>query len=141
MKRNDEIVTWGGLHGTAEAKVRVRTFDDMVFRGRTVAVLTEPDDNPSTSVTNGVEMIAALVCERFKLCPANVTFIEHYPGDETVDVVTFAAGPVDDYRPGRGTIKTFQTPSWARVDWPMLRTLIVDVAEYPGSAPSGLDEF
>ena len=66
--------------------------------GRVVAIATEREDNPGTSITNVVEGLASLVCDRFGIDPGNLVWIEHYgyPGasegtrERTFDLVTFA---------------------------------------------------
>lgn len=44
-----------------------------------VIVLTEPNENQGTSVTNAVEMIAGLLVEQYELNMENVIWIERYP--------------------------------------------------------------
>ena len=93
---NTDLV-WAGLHNTQDARVHVAVYDDVKFPGRSVVILTEPNDNPGTSVTNGIEMIVQQVVQEYNLNPYNLTIIEHYPprqgrgifGNETFDVVTF----------------------------------------------------
>lgn len=115
-KTNDEIIKWKGLGG-GDALTHVQLFDDMVFQGRQILILTEPENNPGTSVTNAIEKLAAFVCPRLKINPANVTIVEHYPeGDgrrgipESFDIVTF-----------NSAIFAFEKPVWYRVDWSVIR--------------------
>ncbi len=51
---------------------------------KTVVVLTEADENPGTSVTNGIEKIARKLCDTWLegTDPKSITWIEHYPKSE-----------------------------------------------------------
>jgi hypothetical protein len=141
MKKHDEVLTWSGLHGTNNAIVRVRVYDDMIFPGRFLVFMTEPNDNPGTSVTNGVETVAAVACETFELNPANCTFIEHYPAQpgrhgrrHSFDVVTFETGIVQRHGRRGEILKKFETPTWRPIAWTYIRNSIVDKDD-----PAGLD--
>ena len=81
-KTFDELITWGGLHNNPHsAKVRVQIFDQVTTAGssgrRKVIILTEPEDNHGTSVTNGVEQIATRVLRDHGIDFHSVQFVEH----------------------------------------------------------------
>lgn len=120
-KKIDEEIVWSGLHGTRDARVRVQIFDDVRETDSSVCILTEPPDNPGTSVTNGVETIIKTVCDRFGLAWHKTLFVEHYVqhagrGDspETFDVVF-----VEDDRFGR-----IRNPQWTPSNWLLVRDWI-----------------
>jgi len=86
-------------------------------------ICTELDDNPGTSVTNAVEIIASRVASSLALDPAKLVWIEHYPPGrlhgktDDWDLVSFGAILHD----GVNTI--FGQPSWRpmqREDWDCL---------------------
>jgi hypothetical protein len=122
-KQIDEIADFKGLHN-CDCRIQVQVFDDLIFPGRSIVIFTEPNDNPGTSVTNGIEMFVRDACSRYKLNPFNITIIEHYlnrqfasGGDiaETFDVVTF--GYVD-------TADMPRRPTWRPAKWPAINRQI-----------------
>jgi hypothetical protein len=84
-----------GLHGCRSA-CHLRLYRSA---SKAVAIATEPEDNPGTSVTNACEQLAQQVCEHFAIDPETLTWVEHYPErgaygtpsfvDEEYDLVTF----------------------------------------------------
>jgi hypothetical protein len=62
-----------------------------------VAIVTETEGNPGTSVTNAVETLAAQICKEYNIKPIDLHLIEHYPErgrgaiPETFDRVSFEA--------------------------------------------------
>lgn len=76
-----------------EGICRVRLF--LGKEGALYVVLTELDENPSTSVTNAVESIYAQLCAAKKIPPQS-KIIEHYPpsriSPQTFDLVTLEGG-------------------------------------------------
>ena len=109
--------------------------------GRVVVIASELRDNPGTSVTNGAELLATQVCQRFCIAPERLVWIEHYgyacdysiPRD--YDLVTFqpptqplgpraasaALGSRMAMERGEGALeKVFAYPTWRRMlpeDW------------------------
>lgn len=92
----DDEFPFKGFHG-CESKCGL----EILHEGdKATVTLTELPDNPGTSVTNAVEIIATEVYKRFLpgLPPENIRWIEHYParGDsrdplpETFDEVTLS---------------------------------------------------
>ncbi len=80
--------------------------------GRAVVVFTELPDNPGTSVTNAIELLATQVCSEMLLHyrPADIRFVEHYPADrhrqkETYDLVQLEWDG-----------SQFKSPRWSRLD-------------------------
>jgi hypothetical protein len=102
------------------AACRLRLYQ---HEGRTVALLTELNDNPGASVTNCAETVAHLVVREYELDPERTTFIEHYPGrpgpkgavrDENFDLVTFTERQWDQFK---GT-------HWQRLDVDQVQAFI-----------------
>jgi hypothetical protein len=127
MKHFDENITWGGLHNNPHsATVRVQIFDQVTTAGssghRKVIILTEPEDNPGTSVTNGVEQIATRVLRDHGIDFYSAQFVEHYDRPtigrkkekETFDLVYFELND-------RGECKR---PNWTPSDWEHIANLI-----------------
>src|SRR4051812_37981570 len=128
----------------AEGRCRVRIFAGTDASGQLPAVLTEPNDNDGSSVTNTVEQIAPEVLLRYLpqqdgLAPAFV-LIEHHPDrqplgnegrwhdpffSETFDLVSFERWSL---RPSRGAYQhvlyTLGTPDWRRTDRTWVQELI-----------------
>lgn len=75
---------------TWESHCRLRLFR---HDGRHVVVLTEPEGNSGTSVTNAAEYLATRITDHFNLDPTTTVWVEHYgpwrEGGETFDFVTF----------------------------------------------------
>lgn len=120
MKLKDEIITWPGLHGINDAICRVQIFENIKKPGDAFVILTELPDNPGTSVTNGIEIIARQIARDFDIDPAAV-WVEHYlAGDhrgdapETFDLVVFD-------RPA-----FYNSPRWAPISWDIVRGWITD---------------
>lgn len=143
-KRLDYQLLWKGFHG-CDARCRIQLFDDIIFKGRTIAIITELEDNPGTSVTNDIETIAATICdwifsnrsvtpdrvptvadvfEPIQLNPANVTFIEHYPERSYRDGRRAFAETFDVVTFGGAKNQIFKRPEWSRIDWETLRPFI-----------------
>jgi hypothetical protein len=87
------------------------------LRAAPVVIVSEPANNPGTSVTNAIEQIAAEVTDA--LTPTRVpVFIEHYPlestggCEETLDLVVFADYEVRDVMHGGIWRKEFGSPTW-----------------------------
>jgi len=117
-KLHDEVIKWTPATGRVEAKTRVQVFDDLVFIGRKIVMLTEPIDNTGMSVTNGIEHVCERAIRKFNLNVASTTFIEHYPyedDEETFDVVTFES-----------VRAPFIRPTWHRLEWSVVRNSIAD---------------
>jgi hypothetical protein len=72
-----EFKSLSGFYGCC--KLEVYKDDDVDGPYPVVIVMTELPDNPGTSVTNAVEIIARKVCKEYSMNPLFVTFIEHYP--------------------------------------------------------------
>ena len=99
------ILHYKGYHGCpSQCRLTIHTSDS----GDVVAVASELDDNPGTSVTNMIEVIASMVAERLK--NSNFLMVEHYPPRKHItrshptgdwDIVTF-------YEP------KFRSPRWCR---------------------------
>jgi hypothetical protein len=86
-------------------RCRVRIFlPEEPERDVPVVILTEPTDNPGTSVTNCVERLAAEVSHANGLDPARAVWIEHYErgvrgtaeDPHTFDLVTFSSYEIED---------------------------------------------
>ena len=63
---------FGGLHGFKSACSLV------VDRSRNLVIATEIADNPGTSITNAVDLLANKVCNEFQLDKQRLTWIERY---------------------------------------------------------------
>jgi hypothetical protein len=103
------------IHPTPRGgRCRVRVYEPDDREGDPfVVVLTEPPDNPGTSVTNAAEKIAAAVVLANALPTSRTVFIEHYedgargtPEDPaTFDLITFSADdPEPVMRAGRWSV-------------------------------------
>jgi hypothetical protein len=66
-----------GYHGRP-AECRLRIFRPGPDRP-VVVVASEVPDNPGTSITNRVEVLAGLVAREFGIDPAGMLWVEHYP--------------------------------------------------------------
>ena len=75
----DTTFYFAGLYGCA-SHCRARVFG---AGAAPVVLLTELADNDGTSVTNGVETIAAQLCDFYRLDGADVVVVEHYPDSRT----------------------------------------------------------
>ena len=89
--------------------------------GRVVVVATECDDNPGTSVTNVAEELATVVVTTFRIDPAKLVWIEHYPPGkihgkrEDWDLASFTVK-----RDAGGQFLAFDDPVWQPMtpqDW------------------------
>ena len=126
MKKYDEIYTWSGLHGRElSATCRVQVFDDMVFPGNDLCIITELPDNEGTSVTNGIELIVSALCVRDVIDLDRTTVVEHYTagphrGDapETWDIVHFEKRP--------GFAAGVYPPQWTPTTWDIVRNSAAD---------------
>ncbi|GAA4462998.1 hypothetical protein GCM10023189_40450 [Nibrella saemangeumensis] len=90
-----------------------------LYRASQFAVLT--DIGEGTSVTNEVETIAALVCQRFTLNPETMRFIEQYRHgnrEQTTDWVKF-----ESWKYISGTIQ-FYEPEWYPIPQPEFNAII-----------------
>ena len=63
---------------------------------KNLVIVTEIPENEGTSVTNVAEQLATQICEKFKIDPSKLIWIEHYPErgewkdyDESYDLVQF----------------------------------------------------
>ena len=85
--------------------------------GRTLAVVTEVDDNPGLSATEAWEQVVAAACRRFALDPRTVVWVEHYPepmaGHARFQFVTFTL-PLDGSR-GRPHWRAATADDWREV--------------------------
>jgi hypothetical protein len=109
-----------GFHGCRSCcALNIEQIED----GRTVVICSELEDNPGTSITNAVEMIASQAVNQLELDPAKLVWIEHYPPEkvhgntEDWDLVTFGAIFHDGIR------TVFDDPIWRRLgreDWDSL---------------------
>ena len=91
--------------------------------GQTVALATELDENPGTSVTNMAERLATEVARTFGLSLNTLVWIEHYPArqglsgrprlPESFDQVTFTR-----------TSHGLQHPEWRRLSQAQVETLL-----------------
>ncbi len=79
MNQIDTKFQYAGI-GSCPSHCRLRVFK---HDGGVVVIMTETSDNTGTSVTNAIEDVATLVCERFSLNPLQTVFIEHYPDSRT----------------------------------------------------------
>ncbi len=75
--------------------------------GRTVAIAIEREDNRGTSVTNVAEHLASYVCDRFRIDPEKLVWIEHYGYPD----------PVNPKRPREYDIVTFERREPERIRW------------------------
>lgn len=105
MKLNDFIFRFCGNWRGTEGICRVRLFlgrDAQVY-----AVLTELEENPSTSVTNAVEFLYEQLCREKKI-PPQAKLIEHYTRsvgwEQTFDLVTLQDGRPDWKSVSRETV-------------------------------------
>lgn len=100
MKINDFIFRYRtGSFVCAGGICRVRTF--LNSQNDIYTVLTELDENPSTSVTNAMELIVAQLHTQQKI-PFQAKIIEHYPSgffSETFDLVTFSSDGAPLWKP------------------------------------------
>lgn len=96
----------------------LRLFEPMETDKPLVAIFTELDSNPGTSVTNRIEVLATMVWQYLERPDRGLTVIEHYPNrgmhnprtgkwqfPEEFDIVTFELS--DGCR--------FARPKWRRV--------------------------
>ncbi len=80
-----------------------------------IIILTEPQDNPGVSVTNGCDQIVDTICRQRNIDPVDVIFIEHYEQpDDTWDEITFT---IDDDL-------LVRSPVWQRRSWAWVAELI-----------------
>lgn len=122
MKLFDAVVIWKGFHG-GDAKTQIQLFDNVVAEGRKVVILTEPNDNAGTSITNGIEIIVPIAVAQLKLNPHDCVLIEHYPergngsgkSPETFDRVT-VDWTID--------LTRCKSPRWEPLRWEKIATLI-----------------
>lgn len=103
----DEIYHYQG-YGTHPSKCGLKILEK---EGNIYVLFTELDDNPGTSVTNSIEMLATQIYnELFKdNNPKDITWMEHYPAYGTypasLDVVKM------DWDGER-----YISPSWRRIE-------------------------
>ncbi len=73
----DGTLWYRGYHG-CRSKCRLRLFQASEPGGPPVALATELEDNPGTSITNRIEHIASLAFQLLERPPAGFLLIEHY---------------------------------------------------------------
>jgi len=76
--------------------------------GRIVMAMIQVAGNPGNSITNTVETICYQLCERFKLQPDRVVWLQHYDYNDREDwtMVSFKREPPD---------RPFEDPAWDRM--------------------------
>lgn len=110
MKINDFIFRFRCYGMLSEGGIcRVRLFVNP--QAEVYAVLTELDENPSTSVTNAVELICGQLLAAKKM-PEQAKIIEHYPPakffPQTFDLVTLHGSLRPEWKPvSRKTVETW----------------------------------
>lgn len=149
---DDEYAFRGIWNKEPEGRCRVRILED---HGRPpTLVLTELDDNPSTSVTNLIEVLAAeLIAKyfpvRFEAVGENpITLIEHYPARSgargtralapTYDRVDFASWVPQRVWLGGQERLSLGEPAWRHLPAHEVRALLGDEAAdlFPASPPT-----
>ena len=89
--------------------------------GKYVFVVTEPPNNPGTSVTNYGEHLATAMRSQYGLQPTELIWIEHYPESkhrkEVFDLVRFLGMEGDSFR----------SPVWTRITEQAVEDLIAGV--------------
>jgi len=103
--------------------------------GRTAVIVTEVSDNPGTSVTNAAEHLASFVCDRFRIDPDRLVWIEHYGyggrRERTYDLVTSSRQPIQKIQWSEAVLRYhpsgwqgyFEEPEWRAMtddDWQAL---------------------
>lgn len=89
--------------------------------GKKVIILTEPENNPGMSVTNGVEKIATQVLRQNSLHHLDAVFVEHYPKSamhpkgETWDLVTLTWDCQGN---------AYRSPEWKHANWETVAPMI-----------------
>ena len=102
MPTDDTIIRHTG-HNRIEGHCRLRLYNN---DGKKVVVVSEEPDNMGPSVTNAIEIIAAIAIARYGLDENNSIFIEHYPKEERVrseesfDLVEFHGTKADVFVSG-----------------------------------------
>jgi len=91
MKTLDVIHQYKPYRSGIEAHCRLRVYE---HQGSTVAVLSEPPDNPGMSVTNAAEWLLPRVAQQYGL-PAETIWIEHWQRQQgepdTYDLITLTS--------------------------------------------------
>jgi hypothetical protein len=104
MSRKIERFEFRGFHGC-------RCVCDLemipIADGRTVVIATEREDNSGTSVTNVAEHLASYVCDRFRIDPEKLVWVEHYGYPD----------PVNSKRRREFDLVTFHRRSPERIRW------------------------
>ena len=101
---------------TWESYCRLRIYRKSSYH---VVVLSEPEEESGTSVTNAAEHLATRIALHFNLDPLTTVWVEHYgewrEGGETFDFVTFT------WESGVAS-----SPKWCRTNRDAVEALIVE---------------
>ena len=89
--------------------------------GRIVVVCIQTAGNPGSSITNCVEELCFQVCERFKIDPARLVWLEHYHYDSRVPAGDWRMVTFTSYPPKR----PFENPKWQTMTQEMWRGLML----------------
>ncbi|MEW6637209.1 MAG: hypothetical protein AB1425_10420 [Actinomycetota bacterium] len=95
-----------GVRSACRVRLYVPDEEDGDLGDAPVTIISEPPNNPGTSVTNAIEQLAAEVIDAQDLVRVPV-FIEHYPPgatggrEETFDLVVFSHHEVREVLCGR----------------------------------------
>lgn len=73
----DMLMDYRGYHG-CKSYCGVRIYEPTLPGESYVAIYTERDDNPGTSVTNAAETVATMIWEFLERPQIPIVFIEHY---------------------------------------------------------------
>jgi hypothetical protein len=103
--------------------------------GKYVFVVTEPPNNPGTSVTDYGEHLATAVRRQHGLMPANLIWIEHHleskdQPEEVFNLVRFLGMKGDSFR----------SPVWTRITEQVVKDLIAGVREVEDLLPRRVRE-
>jgi hypothetical protein len=102
--------------------------------GKYVFVVTEPPNNPGTSVTNYGEHLATAMRSQYGLKPAELIWIAHYPESkhrkEVFDLVRFLGMQGDSFR----------SPVWTRITEQVVKDLIADLRDVEDLLPRRVKE-
>ena len=120
MLKTDTEFNYEG-YGRQKCRCGIRIHE---LGGINAVVMTELDDNPGTSVTNGAELLASQICDAYGLDPNYTIFIEHYVhvDDETYDLVMF--GRARGIKSSREQGWSLVSPKWKRLTEQAVHALV-----------------
>ena len=117
-KTLDTVFRYRGYHG-CPSRCRIRVYEaEGDISVPSVLVATEIDDNPGTSVTNRIEVIATEVYRLLERPEAGLRVIEHYTSN-AIAPERFALVTME-----REAGKTFSTPRWKHLSLVQVEEII-----------------